>query len=286
VSFGDTLWHQWLKRPYRLHVMEAGKGSPVVLLHGVGASGDVWHPFIKQARLHGKQDDWHILVPDLLGFGDSPKPQWNPYTVDDHARAVIATLRRRGVTRGVTFVAHSMGCLVATHIAALAPKLVTQLVLYEPPLYADDPEFRRHARRREYYFALYEFIATHKQLAFTQAQFFWRVAKNIIGFNLSDDMWVPFERSIRNTIMRQTAYEELHTIHIPTAIIHGRFDLVVTKAELRKMFRANKYITWYTVTDFHGVSARSARFLVELLLAGGRMPKGQRRASARAPRSL
>jgi pimeloyl-ACP methyl ester carboxylesterase len=263
--------------------MQAGKGSPVVLLHGVGASGDVWHPFIKQVRLAGYQDDWHIIVPDLLGFGDSPKPQWNMYSVQDHARAVVATLKEQKIKRPVTIIGHSMGCLVATHVAATHPKLVKQLLLYEPPLYADNPDFRRHAKQREYYFTLYTFIADHKQLAFTQAQFLWRLAKKLVGLKLTDEMWAPFERSIRNTIMRQTAYEELHTIRIPTAIIHGRLDLIVARTDLRKMFRENKYITWYTVTDFHGVSTRSARFMVQLLANAKRSRK--RRTRTHAPRT-
>ncbi len=282
MGFGDIVWHKWLRQPYRLHAIDIGKGRPIVLLHGVGASGDAWNPLLKQLRATGGLTDWHIMVPDLLGFGDSPKPQWGLYTVEDHARAVIATLQARKVRGKVTIVGHSMGCLVASHIAATRPRLVRQLVLYEPPLYADNPEFRKHARQREYYFALYEFIAAHKELAFTQAQFFWRVAKKIVGLNLSPEMWTPFERSIRNTIMRQTAYAELHDIRIPTTIIHGRLDLVVTRAEIRKMFRANKHITWYTVTDFHGISARSARFIAQAL--AGTMPS-RRRAFRRGQRS-
>lgn len=270
MGFGDTLWHKWLKRPYQLHTVQAGKGRPLVLLHGVGASADVWNPFLKQLRADGEYNNWRIIMPDLLGFGDSPKPQWATYNVEDHARSVVATLKAQKVKGRITIVGHSMGCLVATHIAATRPHIVKQLVLYEPPLYADDPEFRKHARQREYYFALYEFIASHKQLAFTQAQLFWRAAKKIVGLRLTQEMWTPFERSIRNTIMRQTAYTELHDIHMPTAIIHGRLDLVVGRVELRKMFRANKYITWYAVTDFHGISNRSARFLTQVLAGTAR----------------
>ena len=206
-----------------------------------------------------------MIVPDLLGFGASPKPQWSQYQVADHARQVVAALRRRGVQRPVTLVGHSMGCLVAVHIAANHPKLVKRLVLYEPPLYAEDPDFRSHMKRREQYFALYEFIAAHPQLAFVRAHFFWRVAKRLVGLQLSEEMWAPFQRSLRNTIMQQTAYQELHNITVPTDIIHGRFDLIVTRRELRAMYRSNHNITWHTVSDVHGISQRSAKYLAALL---------------------
>jgi cis-3-alkyl-4-acyloxetan-2-one decarboxylase len=238
----------------------------VVLLHGVGANGKAW--VILGELLQASER--RVIIPDLLGFGDSPKPQWNEYSVQEHARAVIETLKKMRAKGPITIVGHSMGCLVATHIATIRPDLVKHLVLYEPPLYADDPEFRSHMRRRQYYFALYEFIASHPQLAFTQAQFYWRLAKRLIGFRLTQEQWVPFQRSLRNTIMRQTAYRELHNIKVPTDIIHGRLDVIVTRADLRRMYKKNENITWHTVTDRHGISTRSARYIFRLLSAARR----------------
>ena len=41
---------------------EAGTGSPVVLLHGVGLSGAMWRPIVERmARRH------RVIVPDMLG---------------------------------------------------------------------------------------------------------------------------------------------------------------------------------------------------------------------------
>jgi pimeloyl-ACP methyl ester carboxylesterase len=271
----DIAWHKWLRRPYRLAVSDSGRGNTVVLLHGVGASGAVWWS-LKQ-RL--EESGWRVIVPDLLGFGDSPKPQWGQYTVQDHALQVVAALKRLRVKGPVTLVGHSMGCLVSVHIAANHPKLVRRLVLYEPPLYADDPGFRSHMRRREYYFALYEFIAAHPQLAFVRAHLFWRIAKKIVGLQLSEEMWGPFQRSLRNTIMQQTAYRELHAITVPTDIVHGRFDLVVTRRELRAMYLANPNITWHTVSDVHGISRRSGRYLAALL--DGVKPRHARKIKSR-----
>jgi len=242
-------------------VADVGQDEPVVLLHGAGANGKAWAVLGERLKTSGRR----VIIPDPLGFGDSPKPQWNQYTVQEHARAVIATLKKLRVKQPVTIVGHSMGCLVATHIATIHPDLVKHLVLYEPPLYADDPQFRSHMRRRQYYFALYEFIATHPQLAFAQAQFYWRLAKRLIGFRLTQEQWIPFQRSLRNTIMRQTAYKELHHIQVPTDIIHGRLDVIVTRADLRRMYKKNENIIWHTVTDRHGISARSARYIFHLL---------------------
>lgn len=259
----DTIWHKYLKRPYKLNVAEYGRGQPVLLLHGVAATNNVWRSMAPQLD----PERYHVIVPDLLGFGDSPKPQWGVYDVQEHAKSVLATLKDMHIVAPVTIVGHSMGCLVASHIAAIRPDLVRHLVLYEPPLFADDPEYQAHVRRRGRYFALYEFIAAHPQLAFTQAEVLWRVAKRMVGLQLTTEQWIPFERSLRNTIMRQTAYDELRKAKIRTDIVHGRLDLIVIRTDLRRMFRTNPHITWHTVTDFHGISSRSARFLASLVTA-------------------
>lgn len=49
----------------------------------------------------------------------------------------------------------------------------------------------------------------------------------MIGFELHDDTWIPFARSMENTILDQKAVEELHSLSTPTEIIYGKFDGLV-----------------------------------------------------------
>src|SRR5262249_3117073 len=148
VGFFDTVWHRWLRRPYRLAYTEAGRGKQTaVLLHGLAASKEIWQDLISD--LPPKR--WRVLAPDLLGFGTSPKPQWNDYAVGEHARTVLALLKRRNIKGPIVLVGHSMGCLVAAHIATIEPKLVSRLVLHEPPLLGEHPEFPDHAKRSARY---------------------------------------------------------------------------------------------------------------------------------------
>ena len=53
----------------RMHVAEAGKGAPVVLLHGYPETWYAWrNQWPDLAR------DYHVIMPDLRGYGDSDKP--------------------------------------------------------------------------------------------------------------------------------------------------------------------------------------------------------------------
>lgn len=261
MSFRDAVWHRLLRRPYKLAVIDQGSGEPLVLLHGLGASGEIWLPLLKRL----KQADWHIITPDLLGFGESPRPDWSNYSVQDHARSIMATLNAMGVRQPVTIVGHSMGCLIAAHIATKYPRRVKRMVLYAPPLFADEPVFRKHARKRERYFLFFEYVAAHPQMAFLQRRWLWRLAKRMAGINLDEEKWLPFERSLRNTIMEQRAYNELVALRVPTDIIHGRLDFVVIRTEVDKMLRANPYVTLHAVTGMHGISVVAATYLAKLL---------------------
>jgi 2-hydroxy-6-oxonona-2,4-dienedioate hydrolase len=60
---------------FKLHYLEAGKGAPVVLLHGLGGDGSRWGPNIEPLA-----KDFHVFALDQIGFGQSDKPLANYHT--------------------------------------------------------------------------------------------------------------------------------------------------------------------------------------------------------------
>ena len=75
----------------RLHYLIAGKGDPVILLHGYAENSHMWRPLmIELAKTHT------VIAPDLRGFGQSSKPTtgYDKKTMaqDIHALAPIARL--------------------------------------------------------------------------------------------------------------------------------------------------------------------------------------------------
>lgn len=257
----DLLWHRALRRPYRLVVSTEGQGQSLVLLHGLSAKRGDWQPLLKLLD----PALWRVTAPDLLGFGESPKPSWNSYDVQEHAKTVVAALKKEKVETPFTLVAHSMGCLVATHIATHYPKLVKRLILYQPPLFADAPEYPAHSKKRQKYFTFFEYIANHPQLVATHSHRLWRMARKLSGMAVRADTWNAFERSLRNTIMQQQAYDELHAIKIPTDIIYGRLDFVVIRTDVQRMFKRNKNITLHLVNEMHNITPRAANYIAKLL---------------------
>ena len=280
MGLGDTIWHRWLGRPYKLAYADLGKGKPVVLLHGLAGSKEMWLPLAEELAGNG----WRVIALDLLGFGDSPKPQWGKYGAREHARMVVSMLRRLNIEGPVVLVGHSMGCLVAIELAARRPKLTNRLVLYEPPILGEVPDAPTHTKRSARYKVFFEYIASHPQLAHLESRFLWRVARKLSGLHLSPEEWVPFEQSLRNTIINQRAYEQLRVATVPTDIIYGRLDFVVIRQGVKKLFQQNAHINLHLVTDMHGISKRSARYLAGLLTAPTKRKRRRRTAPLSAAR--
>lgn len=100
----------------------------VVLLHGKNFWGAYWQETINVLSKQG----FRVIVPDLLGFGRSSKPDTDVavYAWEKQAARVGELLRVRGVSR-FALVGHSMGGMVAICLAA-NNGLVTRLVLEDP----------------------------------------------------------------------------------------------------------------------------------------------------------
>lgn len=232
----------------------------MLLIHGLGTNAHTWDPLVKLID----KSKWHLVGFDLLGFGRSPKPKDNSYSVNEHAKSILASLDRAFKNQKFIIVGHSMGCLVASHIAWLKPDMVDRMILYEPPLFADSPEFRSHKRRRKLYSALYEEISKRPRLLLPYSKLTSRLAFTE-AVDMSGESWLPLERSLKNTILNQKAFDELKSTRVPTDIIYGKYDFVVTRSDVKEILQANKMISFHLVNDIHYITSRSARHIIKLL---------------------
>ena len=87
--------------------VEAGRGEPIVFLHGNPTSSYLWRNVIPHLEPFGR-----CIAPDLLGMGDSDKlPESGPdsYTFVQHRDYLDALLDQLDVKSSVTFVVHDWG---------------------------------------------------------------------------------------------------------------------------------------------------------------------------------
>ncbi|MCU0490294.1 MAG: alpha/beta hydrolase [Chloroflexaceae bacterium] len=100
----------------------AGKGPPLLLIHGWGASSRYWLPTFDYLA-----DVRSLYAPDLPGFGDSP-PGNGYASVEYLAERVVALADHLGLDQ-FDINGHSLGAAVAAAVAARWPRRVKRLVL-------------------------------------------------------------------------------------------------------------------------------------------------------------
>src|ERR1041384_1399433 len=108
----------------RLHYLVAGKGDPVILLHGYAQNSHMWRPLMAQLTKTNT-----VIAPDLRGFGQSGKPPqgYDKKTMAQDIHVLAASL---GYKR-VRVAGHDIGLMVAYAYAAQFPSEVDRIVLMD-----------------------------------------------------------------------------------------------------------------------------------------------------------
>jgi pimeloyl-ACP methyl ester carboxylesterase len=108
----------------KLHYLIAGKGDPVILLHGYAQNSHMWRPLmVEVAKSH------LVIAPDLRGFGQSSKPT-SGYTKKTMAQDIHALAQSLGFQHEIV-VGHDIGLMVAYAYAAQYPNEVDRICLMD-----------------------------------------------------------------------------------------------------------------------------------------------------------
>jgi pimeloyl-ACP methyl ester carboxylesterase len=112
-----------------------GDGPPVLLVHGIPGSAGSWDAVVPQLVEAG----YRVLVPDLLGFGGSSRPEFiEGLWLDAQAHALSAVLEAL-VDGPALIVGHDYGAPVSVILSRRTPERVTGLVLASGNLFTDTP---------------------------------------------------------------------------------------------------------------------------------------------------
>lgn len=114
---------------YEMHLHVVGEGYPLVLIHGSGPGASGWSNFKQNIPVFVAQG-YQCIVPDLLGYGYSSKPDTD-YTLDFFVGTLIEALRKIGVKQ-CALVGNSMGGTLSMKMALDAPDLIDRIVLMAP----------------------------------------------------------------------------------------------------------------------------------------------------------
>ena len=100
------------------------QGSPVILIHGLGASADIWQKNVETLSKHHR-----VYVPDLVGFGRSDKPDIE-YTPSSAARFIYDFMNALNIEKA-TLMGYSLGGGISLQFSLEYPDKVDKIVLVD-----------------------------------------------------------------------------------------------------------------------------------------------------------
>lgn len=233
----------------RLVVRQAGDGEPLVLLHGLASSSRYWEPHFPVLTAR-----YRAIAPDLLGFGASPKPFDNEYSVANHLAALIAAIED-SIDRPVTLVGHSMGSILALHLAAARPDLVARLILISLPAVGacafghspDGGPGRVHA--------LMVHTTNGRRLATGGSYAVRLVGTGVYPYirrdlpkNAARDSlkagWTAYWRTLEEVVYGSDVPALVRAARGPLTMVHGARDIVVPVGPVREVAASREDITY------------------------------------------
>lgn len=239
---------EWLGIDWRPHVhrvdlpgaevnyAEIGEGEPIVFIHGITSS---WQAWLENLPHFGRTH--RAIALDLPGFGSSPMPSW---TIDMHAYGQLLHdfCETLGIERDATLVGNSMGGLVAAEAVLSAPERFERLVLVSAAGIINTwlPHQRGKATSHAWntfgrpFGAAARFFVTHPRARYLMFRFAIRhpsrLRKELLWEQMASGVPCPGFADALDAVIEYDARDRLEEIEIPTMIVWGFEDWVISAA--------------------------------------------------------
>ncbi len=111
----------------RFPVVMGGKGQPILLLHGFDSS------FLEFRRIYPfLKEDFQVIIPDLLGFGFTPRFSTNQYSPSKIISNLIDIIDNLKISKKLKIIGASMGGSVALKVANEISERIDKMMLLSP----------------------------------------------------------------------------------------------------------------------------------------------------------
>ncbi len=215
-----------------------GEGPPVLLVHGVASYSFLWNEVIETLSPH-----YDVIATDLLGCGDSDKPEGVDYSIDAQADILIEFISQLGLEQ-VHLVGHDIGGGVVMLMSVKRPRLILDLTLINPVGYDYWPVQPITTMRLPLIRALTNAIMhqgmmnivlrrgvfNKERLTRERLDEFWKPLKDKRG----KDGFIQLIRCINNQLLTAIT-DQLRQLPMPTLIIRGDADAYLDQAITQKL---------------------------------------------------
>lgn len=215
-----------------------GKGETVLFVHGITTYSFIWREIAPHF-----QDNYDVVLIDLLGCGDSDKPLNEDFSLNRQAHLIKDFCEKIGVTK-FHMVCHDIGGGIGQIVAVNYPHLLYDLTLINSvaynfwpvqPIVAMRTPIIRQLAMASLDLGMFEVIVKrglyHKTRLTTEfMNYFWKPMKTTIGRK----SFLHFAKCLDNTNLTEIE-SELRQLRIPTLIIRGEADVYLSASISEKL---------------------------------------------------
>jgi len=219
--------------PLNYEVLGSGD-KKLLLIHGLAGSKNYWKQDL--AKINGT---YTLLLVDLLGFGDSPKPQSN-YSLKTQLEALEKLIVKEGFNKGQTvIVGHSLGAIITLSLLAEHPDWFAGATAIGLPVFESKERFTKQMSDD----SLFERIAVGPYGKFFCMLHPIYISKWFKPDNLTDKVfsdskkhtWQSYYNSFNGIILRTDLYNKTKKIRDKRILfIQGNEDKVAPIANVKK----------------------------------------------------
>jgi pimeloyl-ACP methyl ester carboxylesterase len=212
----------------RMAVEVDGSGEPLIMVHGLGGSSNVFQP-----QLQVLASRFRVIRPDLPGSGRSAAN--GHASIPAYAEALVRMARVLGAEKA-HWVGHSMGTIVCQHVAAEHPGMVRSLALFGPLVAPPDAnrqalKVRAQQARSEGMAPIAEAIVQGATSADTKAN-----QPVVAAFVRELVMRQPPEGYAQSCeALAAAAPADIDRIHCPTLLVTGDEDAIAPPQAVRAL---------------------------------------------------
>jgi len=263
-----------IKICYEIH----GKGEPLLLVHGWGATKDGWFVQVSALSKHYK-----VIIFDNRGAGKSSRPNY-PYTMDMYANDINGLLEFLKIEK-THLLGESLGGMIALNFILKYPERVNKFILINSwPGFPNEQGPEMYSRGKIAYFEelkkdpLNAFLksakASYSREFFKMMQedpkkkFFgiWSV-EDLVNIDLANSATPEDNFNAANAVKGHNVTDRLHEIKSETLLICGEKDRIATLSVQKEIHELIPNSIFKVIKDArHGVSKEKAPEVNETII--------------------
>lgn len=231
-------------------------GETILFIPGFTGSHRTW-----DRHFQALGAEYCLVLVDLLGFGNSPRPDI-AYELDDHLDALEDALsERRG--RTIHVVGYSMGCILALALSTRLSRAGGKRVLISWPCFESEEVARATISKSSWF---HRWLAMDSELAHVACKAMCRVRPYLSPIapffirNLPPDVvrdglrhsWSSYSKTMRNVLFKARTIETLKD-GVPTLIFQGRDDKVAPLAFVQNAVQGISSVTLHEMAGDHSI---------------------------------